>query len=101
MNAADDRAHASLQKARSMRTKAVSLRDVRVAGDAERAREERREVARSWVKVGMLVEDPFYGMATVKRVNRKTVSCERADGVRFKSCLSWIRSSPAIAWKEA
>jgi len=90
MNAADARACASLAKARAMRAKAASLRNVRVAGDAERAREKERAAAREWVTVGALIVDPFYGLARVLRVNRKTVSCQREDGATFKSCLSWI-----------
>ena len=43
MNAADDRAIESLKVAEGMREKADSLRHVRVAGDAERARQAMRE----------------------------------------------------------
>ena len=73
MNRADARAIESLEKAKEMRQKAQSLRNVRVAGDAERQREAQREKARSWAKVGMKVFCEF-GNGTIKKINKKTVT---------------------------
>jgi hypothetical protein len=73
MNRSDARALESLDKAKDMRHKAESLRNIRVAGDAERKREEQREKARGWAKVGMKVFCEF-GNGTIKKINKKTVT---------------------------
>jgi hypothetical protein len=72
MNRADDRACESLGKAREMRGRADRIRKVRVAGDAERAREAHREEVRAWIAKGQRVFCHHWGEGTVQRVNRKT-----------------------------
>lgn len=74
MNRADARAMEDIDEALAMRQKAQSLRNVRVAGDAERKRESQREKARSWAKVGMKIHSGFSGKATIKKINKKTVT---------------------------
>jgi alkanesulfonate monooxygenase SsuD/methylene tetrahydromethanopterin reductase-like flavin-dependent oxidoreductase (luciferase family) len=87
----EDRAFESLGVAQRLRRKADSLRQVAVAGDAERAREARRELARAWVRVGMLVYTT-YGRGYVKKIHRKTVAISLLDGERtVNEGLHWIR----------
>jgi uncharacterized Zn finger protein (UPF0148 family) len=87
------RAAEHAQMARAHEDKAQRVRrGVRVAGDAERAREERRERARAWVRAGSRVESPLWGRGTVERVNRKTVTVRWERGNRGKEDLSWIRN---------
>ena len=74
MNRADARAMEDIDEALAMRQKAQSLRNVRVAGDAERKREAQREKARGWAKVGMKVFCGLYGTGTIKKINKKTVT---------------------------
>lgn len=74
MNRADARAMEDIDEALAMRQKAQSLRNVRVAGDAERKREAQREKARGWAKVGMKVFCGFAGTGTIKKINKKTVT---------------------------
>lgn len=68
---ADNRAFESLEVASRMRGKAKSLRHVRVAGDAEKRREQQREFVRSRIFVGQEVET-IYGKGIVEKVNKKT-----------------------------
>ena len=72
----EDKAFESLQKAGEMQDKAKRLRHVRVAGDAERALEAKREAIRPTLKVGMLVTTPWYGTGHIKRINKKTATLE-------------------------
>ncbi len=72
MNKADGRAYESLGVARKMRSRAASLRTVRVKGDAERKRQELRDFIRARLVVGMTVETAFFGTGIVKRINKKT-----------------------------
>ena len=74
MNRAGARAMEDIDEALAMRQKAQSLRNVRVAGDAERKREAQREKARGWAKVGMKVFCGLYGTGTIKKINKKTVT---------------------------
>lgn len=68
----DDRAYESLRTAERMQQKADNLRTVRVAGDAERARQGRREAVLGWLRVGMKVDTVVYGLGEVVKINRKT-----------------------------
>lgn len=66
--------HASTAK--RFRDKAESLRVVRVAGDAEKARQARRDEVLQWLQVGMQVDTCHYGIGTVAKINRKTATIE-------------------------
>ncbi len=68
----DDRARKSLRTAEHMQQKADSLRTVRVAGDAELARQAKREATLGWLEVGMKVDTVIYGLGEVLKINRKT-----------------------------
>ena len=101
--AQEDRSFQSLRKARQMRQKASSLRNVRVAGDAERAREERREKVRSWIKKGMRVRDAIYGIGIVERINKKTAtigSTGMSGTYRVNVELSFLSPAEPIQQKE-
>ncbi len=91
--AQEDRAYQSLNKAAQMRKKAESLRTVRVAGDKEKAREEKREAVRAWIHPGMRVDTSMYGSGTVAKVNRKTATIENTGSsgtYRVNVDLSWL-----------
>ena len=79
----NDRAFESLQKAQRMQEKANSLRHVRVAGDAERNRQAKRDAIRGRLQVGMKVDTVIYGIGTVKRINKKTATI---TDTRMASC---------------
>lgn len=88
-NRAQEKAWGELAKADEHRSK--KLGRARVAGDAERAREAKREKAREWVEKGMLVRSVLYGLVRVTRVNKKTVSFVReSDGAKGTEPLDWI-----------
>jgi hypothetical protein len=96
MNRADDRAYESLGVARRMEEKAENIRNVRVAGDAERRREARREAIRQVLKVGDITHNAMWGIGIVRKINEKTATIEygRAylPGGKMKQnvCLSWL-----------
>ncbi len=91
MNQADNRALESLTVAQNMRNKADNLRHVKVAGDAERARQQRRDVALQWLKVGMTVRNPIYSIGTVERINKKTAKVNYS-GFRDNSPIDWLKA---------
>lgn len=93
MNRADDRACESLRKARQMRGRAAGIRQVRVAGDAEKNRQAERDLVKPWLRVGQKVTTAFYGEGKVKRINKKTATiCETGSSKTFTVVvdLSWI-----------
>jgi hypothetical protein len=90
MNARDDRALESLEKAREMRGRASSLRHVRVAGDAERERVRKRELIRSVLVVGMTVTSAFYGVAVVVRIFANTVWLKNDRGDRLQDQIHFL-----------
>jgi Domain of unknown function (DUF3560) len=57
----------------------------RVAGDAERAREAKREAADQSITVGSIVKDAVFGQGEVLKVNKKTYT------VRFSPTLTCAR----------
>lgn len=65
------------------------MRGVRVAGDKEGARQDRRARILSVLEVGMRVDTALYGLGIVQRVNRKTatVAFER---LTCPVDLSWL-----------
>ncbi len=92
MNQADRRAVESLNVAERMREKADSLRHVRAAGDAARAREARREKVRPLLAPGVRVSSPMWGAATVVKVNAKTakIAIDRLDGKAYNEAIEWL-----------
>ena len=73
MNKSDGRALESLKVARGMRSKADSLRHVRVKGDAEKRWQGLRDLNVSRFKVGDRVNTGIYGQGTILKFNKKTV----------------------------
>ncbi len=69
---ADDRAIESLQVAEGFREKAENLRHVRVAGDAERNRQAKREALDQLINKGTKVYDAVFGEGTVLSVHKKS-----------------------------
>jgi uncharacterized Zn finger protein (UPF0148 family) len=74
INAADGRAFESLQVADKMQAKADSLRHVRVAGDAEKRHQAKRDAVLEWLRVGMDVDTIIYGRGVVQKINKKTAT---------------------------
>jgi len=72
MNRADGKAFESLQVAERMESKAVSLRHVRVKGDAEKRWQGLRDLNINRFKVGDIVNTGIYGQGTILKLNRKT-----------------------------
>ena len=71
---ADERAFKSLEVAEGFRGKAESLHHVRVAGDAERKRQAKRDAIKPLLAVGMKVLTPIFGGGIIRKVNQKSVS---------------------------
>jgi len=69
---ADDKAFESLNIAEGFRHKADSLRNVRVAGDAERNRQAKREALDQLISKGSQVIDTIFGEGTVLSVHKKS-----------------------------
>ena len=91
MNQSDAKAFESLKIADGMRTKAQSLRTVRVAGDAERKREARREKIRPLLSKGLRVDSPLWGTGTITRINKKTVTMIReSTGNSVNEGIEWL-----------
>lgn len=92
--AQNDRACESLNKAAEMRSKASSLRKVRVKGDAERARQKVRDLIRPLLKKGMRVETGIYGPGEIVRINKKTAKVGKtgqSGTYEVNVDLSWLR----------
>ncbi len=94
VNAQDARAFESLQVAERFERKAKALRHVRVAGDAERKRQAKRDAVRPLLKVGMRVDTGIYGAGVVERINRKTATVGQtgtSGTYQVRVDLSWLR----------
>jgi hypothetical protein len=92
--AQNDKAVESLQTAKRFEAKAKDLRQVRVAGDAERARQAKRDAIRPLLRVGMAVHTGLYGPGIMKRINKKTATVEKTGHEGHMTVavdLSWIR----------
>lgn len=72
MNRRDEKAYESLNVAEGFRNKAESLRNVRVAGDAERRREKMREALDNLIQKGSRVHDFAFGDGVVLGVYKKS-----------------------------
>jgi uncharacterized Zn finger protein (UPF0148 family) len=92
MNAADDRAHESLQVARGMRERASGiLNNVRVAGDAERNRQAKREALDRLIGKGSRVRDLCFGDGEVIGVYSKSYRIRFDRGYTYSLDKSYIR----------
>ena len=69
---ADDRAHESLNVASGFRDRADSLRHVRVAGDAAKRDEAKREANDAIIQKGSRVNDFAFGTGTVLAIFKKS-----------------------------
>lgn len=97
MNAADDRAFESLRVADHMRDKAESLRNVRVAGDAERRRQAEREAADRVIGKGSRVQDYCFGDGEVIGVYSKSYRIKFDRGCTYSRDKSYVRPIKAQA----
>jgi hypothetical protein len=89
--AQDDRAYESLQVARRMEAKAESLRDVRVAGDTERARQIQREVNDERFKKGDRIFTALHGAGEIVGVFKKSYRVNHDRGYTCSVDKSWAR----------
>ena len=79
------------EKAGEMRGKAAALEQgPSIKGDREARRQAMRDRIRPALRVGMKVGTPIYGDGVIERINKKTVTCRRADGVLFKEAIHWL-----------
>ena len=91
MNAADERAFESLNKAKEMREKAAGIMNVRVAGDAERKRQAGREESDKLFQVGSRVFDYSGGNGEIVKVCKKSYKVKFDRGFTCLVDKSWIR----------
>lgn len=77
--------------AEELREKANRVQaSVRVAGDAERKRQAKREVLDTVIQVGSMVQDFAFGVGEVVRVNKKTYS------IKFRSGSTYAREKTFV-----
>jgi hypothetical protein len=74
-----------------MRDKAESLRNVKVAGDAERRRQAEREALDRIISKGSRVHDYTFGDGTVKGVYSKSYRIEFDRGFTYARDKSYVR----------
>lgn len=91
MNKADDRACESLKVAEGMRSKADSLRHVKVAGDAERRRQAERDALDKIITKGSRVTDVFCGDGTVIGVYHMSYRIRYDRGFTHSVDKSFVR----------
>jgi len=104
MNKADDKAIESLQVAEGFREKAENLRNVRVAGDAERNRQAKREALDQLISKGTRVIDAVFGEGVVLSIHKKSYRIQfisKCGPDQFFTCArdkSYVRplSNPSI-----
>ena len=82
-----DRQHQLHKEVEALRERINNLRSfgARVAGDAERSRDAKRQAADKWVSVGATVHDAVFGQGVVVKVNRKTYT------IRFSPTFTTTR----------
>jgi hypothetical protein len=91
MNAADQRAIESLNKAREMRSRAAGIRHVQVAGDAERKRQAKRDALDKVITKGSAVVDAIFGAGIVRGVYKKSYRIEFSSGFTCARDKSFVR----------
>jgi hypothetical protein len=95
---ADDRALESLNIAEGFREKAKNLLNVRVAGDAERNRQAKREALDQLISKGTKVYDHVFGEGTVLSIHKKSYRIQfisKCGPDQFFTCArdkSYVRS---------
>jgi len=90
MNAADDRARESLRVAERLHSRAASIRDVRVAGDAERKRQELRDHLDTLISKGSRVYDWCFGDGEVIQV------CKKSYRIKFDRGFTYARDKSYV-----
>jgi len=91
VNRRDDKAYEHTRKAQEMESKADDLRrGVRVKGDAERERQAECDLIKPLLKVGMIVDTPWFNTVTIKRLNLKSVTIKTASGYTERVSYSWV-----------
>ena len=91
MNRADDRAFESLKVAEGFEQKAESLRNVRVAGDAERRRQAERDSLDTIISKGSKVMDYTFGAGEVVGVYKKSYRIKFNRGFTYARDKSYVR----------
>lgn len=91
MNKSDDRAFESLKVAEGMRSKAASIRNVRVAGDAEKRRQAIREALDTVILKGSRVHDACFGAGTVIGVYKKSYRIKFDRDFTYARDKSYVR----------
>jgi len=95
-----DRLGAKMDRAMQLRREARELREradsaeksgARIAGDAERKRQEERDTLDEQISVGATVFDFAFGKGTVVRVNKKTYSIRFESGSTYARDKSFVR----------
>lgn len=94
-----DRISRQMDKEMEYRRTAQSYREraerieagVRVAGDAERARQTQREQMDTLVQVGARVRDAVFGEAEIVRINKKTYTLKFSSGWKCARDKSFIQ----------
>jgi hypothetical protein len=90
MNRSDDRACESLKVAQGFREKAASILNVRVAGDAERKRQELRDHLDTLISKGSRVYDWCFGDGTVIQVCKKSYRIAFDRGCTYARDKSYV-----------
>lgn len=90
MNRADDKAYESLRVAKEQRAKAHNLRQVRVAGDAERRRQASRDRQDAIIHKGTKVQDVLFGVGEVVGVYKKSYRIKFDSGGTYARDKSYI-----------
>ena len=91
MNRSDERACESLRIAEEFRAKAESLRHIKVAGDAEKKRQAKRELLDTLIKKGSRVADIVFGEGEVVGVYSKSYRIRFDRGYTHSRDKSYIR----------
>jgi len=91
INRQDDRAFESLHKAAEMHSKAENLRHVRLAGDAERRRQAKREALDKLIGKGSRVCDGVFSLGTVVSVHKKSYRIKFDSGGTYARDKSYVR----------
>ncbi len=95
---ADDKAIESLQVAEGFREKAENLRNVRVAGDAERNRRTKREALDQLISKGSKVIDAVFGEGVVLSIHKKSYRIQFSETFTCARDKSYVRplANPSI-----
>lgn len=88
---ADERGWEHDKKAAEMEAKAKGLRSgAGIKGDRERKRAALREKIKPLLKVGMVVDVPFFQNVTIIRLNEKSITIQTASGYTERIGYDWV-----------